>query len=215
MIELLIVVAIIGILAAVAVPNFFRAQERALMASGASNYHTIATALQSYLVDYNTLPLADRTAGPFVSNQGGPPRNGPAAGGSWDGLPWILYENHYLTSWKTLFCPRYLKLYSGGATRDGKHPRFHNFRYAYNSSALSSGGHAGGAGNVMNGQVWIVRDLYLGPKDGKGWFALDYPNYPGDFNYPWTGLERGQEREQVMYADMAVRVVIGGTDTEQ
>ena len=67
-------------------------------------------------------------------------------------------------------------------------------------------------GNIMNGDTWLVRDLYLAPKDGKGWFAADYPNYPGDFNYPWTGLKRDKELEQVIYGDMAVKEVIGGTN---
>jgi hypothetical protein len=72
-------------------------------------------------------------------------------------------EYKYVSNWKTLFCPRYLRLFSGGVTIRGNHPRYHNFRYAYNSSALATGGHAGGDGHLMNGTTWIVRDLFVDP----------------------------------------------------
>ena len=53
LIELLIVVAIIAILAAIAVPNFLEAQVRAKVSRAAADLRTIATALESYAVDYN------------------------------------------------------------------------------------------------------------------------------------------------------------------
>ena len=59
LLELLVVVAIIAILTAIAVVNLSQAQERALMSADAGNLHAIATALQSYYIDYGTLPLAD------------------------------------------------------------------------------------------------------------------------------------------------------------
>ncbi len=212
LIELLIVVAVIAILAAIGLVNFRRATHRALQASDAANLHTLATGLQAYLVDYGTLPPADREAGPFMSHTRDflTPGNGPAAGGSWDGIPWLLYEYEYVSNWKTLFCPLYMRLYSGGATLRGDYPRYHNFRYAYNSSALSTGGHAGGDGNVMSGTVWIVRDLYLAPQDG--WYGGSYPNYPADFEYPWGEGDWDRQVEHVLYSDLAVRTVIGGTD---
>jgi prepilin-type N-terminal cleavage/methylation domain-containing protein len=51
LIELLIVVAIIAILAAIAVPNFLEAQTRAKVSRSKSDMRTIATALESYAVD--------------------------------------------------------------------------------------------------------------------------------------------------------------------
>ena len=54
LIELLIVVAIIGILAAIAIPNFLNAQVRAKVAKVKSEMNTISTALESYYVDHNT-----------------------------------------------------------------------------------------------------------------------------------------------------------------
>lgn len=209
LIELLIVVAIIAILSVIAVVNFSEAQERALRASDAANLRTIGTALQMYLVDYRKLPPADREAGPFMSHT---PEfksvgNGPSAGGSWDGIPWLLVDKGYITKWETLFCPKYLRLYQGGKTLRGEHPRYHNFRYAYNSAALSSGGHSGGAGNIMSGEVWLVRDLYLPAM--AGWYGQDAPDYPADYAYPW-GPDRNLEH--VMFSDMAVKLVKGGTD---
>jgi type II secretion system protein G len=56
LIELLIVVAIIAILAAIAVPNFLEAQVRAKVSRVRSDMRTYATALESYIVDYNSYP---------------------------------------------------------------------------------------------------------------------------------------------------------------
>jgi len=56
LIELLIVVAIIAILAAIAVPNFLEAQTRAKVSRVRSDMRAIATALESYSVDYNKYP---------------------------------------------------------------------------------------------------------------------------------------------------------------
>ena len=209
LIELLVVVAIIAILAAIAVVNFREAHERALRAADAANLHTVATALQMYCVDYNTLPPADREAGPFPSHLGTHTAvgNGPAGGGSSDGLPWILHELGYLGQWEALFTPKYLNLYAGGHTLNNNWPRYHNFRYAYNASALDADGLIGGAQEVMNGDVWIVRNLWV-PAEG-GWYASSYPAYPADYRYPWGPEEN---LEHVLYADMGVRLVVGGTD---
>ena len=53
LIELLIVVAIIAILAAIAVPNFLEAQVRAKVSRAKADMRTLATALESYNVDAN------------------------------------------------------------------------------------------------------------------------------------------------------------------
>ncbi len=54
LIELLIVVAIIGILAAIAVPNFLNAQIRAKIASTKSDLRTMFGAMQQYHLDNNS-----------------------------------------------------------------------------------------------------------------------------------------------------------------
>lgn len=64
LIELLIVVAIIAILAAIAVPNFLEAQVRAKVSRAKADIRSLATALESYVVDNNNFP-------PDVTSVGG------------------------------------------------------------------------------------------------------------------------------------------------
>lgn len=56
LIELLIVVAIIAILAAIAVPNFLEAQTRAKVSRVRADMRSVAVAVESYGIDYNTYP---------------------------------------------------------------------------------------------------------------------------------------------------------------
>jgi len=57
LIELLIVVAIIAILAAIAVPNFLEAQTRAKVSRAKADQRSIATAIESYAVDWTNPPM--------------------------------------------------------------------------------------------------------------------------------------------------------------
>jgi prepilin-type N-terminal cleavage/methylation domain-containing protein len=57
LIELLIVVAIIAILAAIAVPNFLEAQTRAKISRARADLRTIHTGLEMYQIDNNSIPL--------------------------------------------------------------------------------------------------------------------------------------------------------------
>ncbi len=56
LIELLIVVAIIGILAAIAVPNFLNAQTRASVSRVMADFRSINTAMKMYFMDNNDYP---------------------------------------------------------------------------------------------------------------------------------------------------------------
>lgn len=82
LIELLIVVAIIAILAAIAVPNFLEAQTRAKVSRAKTDHRAYATALESYYVDNNAYPPC---------NSFGVPTNNtaPGIGGSQD---WTVLE---------------------------------------------------------------------------------------------------------------------------
>jgi type II secretion system protein G len=60
LIELLIVVAIIAILAAIAVPNFIEAQTRSKISRVKADMRTLATAMESYVVDNNDIPNRNR-----------------------------------------------------------------------------------------------------------------------------------------------------------
>ena len=78
LIELLIVVAIIAILAAIAVPNFLEAQTRAKVSRVKADLRTIATALESYGADhtkyppndgyYNVIPIQITTPIAYITN---------------------------------------------------------------------------------------------------------------------------------------------------
>ena len=64
LIELLIVVAIIAILAAIAVPNFLEAQTRAKVARVNSDQRAIAMALEAYFIDNDYYPLRNAKMSP-------------------------------------------------------------------------------------------------------------------------------------------------------
>lgn len=80
LIELLIVVAIIGILAAIAIPNFLQAQTRAKVANAKSDLRTVAVAMEAYFVDYDSYPR-DYNDSPFDASMQG------------DGAPTIIEES--------------------------------------------------------------------------------------------------------------------------
>lgn len=63
LIELLIVVAIIGILAAIAVPNFLNAQMRAKVSRAFSDERNLSVAMESYRLDNNHYPPASLEGG--------------------------------------------------------------------------------------------------------------------------------------------------------
>jgi prepilin-type N-terminal cleavage/methylation domain-containing protein len=66
LIELLIVVAIISILAAIALPNFLEAQTRAKVSRAKADLRSIATALEAYRLDLNDYPPS---RGPAVEQE--------------------------------------------------------------------------------------------------------------------------------------------------
>ena len=67
LIELLIVIAIIGILAAIAIPNLLNAVQRGKQKRTMSDMRALATAVEAYAVDNNTYPAATCQAGVFAT----------------------------------------------------------------------------------------------------------------------------------------------------
>ena len=67
LIELLIVVAIIGILAAIAIPNLLNAVQRGKQKRTMSDMRALATAVEAYAVDNNTYPPAGCNPGIFTN----------------------------------------------------------------------------------------------------------------------------------------------------
>ena len=58
LVELLVVIAVIAILAAIAIPNFLEAQTRAKVTRAKADLRVIAEALESYHVDHGRYPPA-------------------------------------------------------------------------------------------------------------------------------------------------------------
>lgn len=63
LIELLIVVAIIGIIAAIAIPNLLNAINRGRQRRSMADIRSIGTALEAYSVDFNSYPKVALTNG--------------------------------------------------------------------------------------------------------------------------------------------------------
>ncbi|PKQ18823.1 MAG: hypothetical protein CVT66_11890, partial [Actinobacteria bacterium HGW-Actinobacteria-6] len=77
LIELLIVVAIIAILAAIAVPNFLEAQTRSKVSRAKADMRSLTTAIESYAVDNNVYPPLVAKNSPLVLSGSGA-INGPS-----------------------------------------------------------------------------------------------------------------------------------------
>ncbi len=76
LIELLIVVAIIAILAAIAIPNFLQAQIRAKVSRAKADMRSMATAIESYYVDYNAYPACTAEKQYSIASQANIPDTG-------------------------------------------------------------------------------------------------------------------------------------------
>jgi prepilin-type N-terminal cleavage/methylation domain-containing protein len=113
LIELLIVVAIIGILAAIAIPNFLQAQTRAKVARSKAEMRNITTAIESYCVDHSHYP------NPYIH---------PAAPAHWYyNVPNELSTPiEYVSSAESFFDP-----FSLHQTEDPSDPYYQFHRYGY------------------------------------------------------------------------------------
>lgn len=101
LIELLIVVAIIAILAAIAVPNFLEAQVRSKVSRAQADMRSTSTALEAYAVDWNRYPVGYMTIREAVNNGVAPPTaNFPTSSilRNWYGLSRLTTPVAYTTT---------------------------------------------------------------------------------------------------------------------
>jgi type II secretion system protein G len=95
LIELMIVVAIIGILAAIAIPLYANVQTRARIAKAQADTRTLASAVSMYNAHMGSLPAGlanlttaavnglNQSAGPFMASVPAPPPGGTPAWGAY------------------------------------------------------------------------------------------------------------------------------------
>ncbi|MCX7018659.1 MAG: type II secretion system protein [bacterium] len=196
LIELLIVVAIISLLAAIAVPNLVLAKQRANQAKCATHLKAIAFALYAYKSDLGKFPAADGVAGVNESMGQTSAGNGPAANGSWDGVPRVLVRLRYLASGDFLFCPAYRERFPGD--------RLQRFRYAYNHSAFDTGGVSGAPNDVEREthDYWYARCLWVPRERSFRPTAMDVTYPHGDQN----------DRENALFTNSRVELRDGRAD---
>ncbi len=174
---MLVVVAIIGILAAIVTANMMDAIRRADDGACKENLHSLFTAMHSYRLDYNSFPLADGVADTVSRPEKTSWGCGPSANGYWTGVPMSLAELGYCSE-SCLYCPalkrqnkQYIEAYSncGDSSFSGKGvPQWQFLRYAYNRAAMDTGGpthesEAIGLSNVDKStkDVWLVRCMHI------------------------------------------------------
>ena len=89
LIELMIVVVIIGILAAIAIPNFVAMQDRAREGSTKANMHSFQLAIEDFAVkNSGTYPLAASNAAVLANMPGGVYPTNPFSGAR-DAWTWV------------------------------------------------------------------------------------------------------------------------------
>ena len=100
LIELMVVVVIIGILAAIAIPNFVRVISRAKAASVKANEHTFQVGVETYSVDHNgvypksqSVTWADPDSGYVPKNFKNPFNNSTGDGGAYTGMGYNIAAN--------------------------------------------------------------------------------------------------------------------------
>ena len=165
LIELLIVVAIIAILAAIAVPNFLEAQVRAKVSRAKADMRTMATAIESYAVDNNKyMPFVAPNSPLALTGSGG--INGPAVffeleQANSDGISsrfiWVTTPIAYITSvFRDPFIPANVGLAVDACTGNPLEA-YDTYDYT-NADDVSPGGLLGGTrgASITSGARWSL-----------------------------------------------------------
>jgi len=132
LIELLIVVAILAILAAIAVPNFLEAQVRAKVSRAKADMRSMATAIEAYRVDYSRYPTAEFATPltPRVASLTTP----IAYLASIFPDPFFLHRTSWYGGTENVYCYAPGNIYMGGS------PEFNNAQYRHTIFSLASRG---------------------------------------------------------------------------
>ncbi|MFP8876424.1 MAG: prepilin-type N-terminal cleavage/methylation domain-containing protein [Myxococcota bacterium] len=138
LIELMIVVAIIGILAAIAIPNFIRFQLKAKSSEGKVNLAAIRTAEEGYMAEYGTYIAAalSPTAIPGASKDEWVVTS-PATGADFDTLGWSPEGNVYFQYGVAINGTGTTYTASASADIDGK-PTNQSWGYVKNTGTQAS-----------------------------------------------------------------------------
>jgi prepilin-type N-terminal cleavage/methylation domain-containing protein len=172
LIELLIVVAIIAILAAIAVPNFLEAQVRSKVARVKADQRSVAVGMESYMVDQNRYP--PHFAGSYSGNQ-------PIAQNDYrilaDESLWRLTTPvAYLTSvdlMRDVFNINTSTVRGPGLPGEGQVWNSDFMFYLGYEYMLNSGG-------TQNFKAWVIRSLGPDNADDAGdWRMYNYAVVPG------------------------------------
>ncbi|MBI1290620.1 prepilin-type N-terminal cleavage/methylation domain-containing protein [bacterium] len=175
LIELLIVVAIIAILAAIAVPNFLEAQVRSKVSRVHADLRSNATAIEAYLVDYNRYPYGYTT----IRQATNPPADWPVGSASLRNpfaLKNLTTPIAYMTSMTTdPFTQGAFKFDRTAVARSEGVPYWYDDYQSWPGVQSANGGYAYSryVSIQRKGYVWSISSASPNRQQQQMWYALD------------------------------------------